>query len=65
MNNKLRRLNMNIYTRNIAALLKISLEEALTVQNLMEEDGFDFSEATTAEFNREAKYQFKNMTVNA
>jgi hypothetical protein len=56
---------MNIYTRNIAAFLKISLEEALTVQNLMEEDGFDFSEATTAEFNREAKYQFKNMTVNA
>jgi hypothetical protein len=56
---------MNIYTRNIAALLKISLEEALTVQNLMEEDGFDFSEATTAGFNREAKYQFKNMTVNA
>ena len=56
---------MNIYTRDIAALLKISLEEALKVQDMMEEDGFDFSEATTAKFNSEAKYQYKNMTVNA
>ena len=65
MNNKLRRMKMNIYTRDIAALLKISLEEALKVQDMMEEDGFDFSEATTAKFNSEAKYQYKNMTVNA
>lgn len=47
---------MNIYTHEIAKLLKISLEEALKVQHQMECNGFDFSESTKAQFKREAKY---------
>jgi hypothetical protein len=46
---------MNIYTKEIAALLKISLEEALKVQTQMSFNGLDFSECSTRTFNKEAK----------
>ena len=46
---------MNIYTKEIAALLKISLEEALKVQDQMACNGVDFSECSTRTFNKEAK----------
>ena len=47
---------MNIYTKNIAALLKITIEEALKVQDQMERNGIDFSECSTRTFNKEAKF---------
>ena len=46
---------MNMYTKEIAALLKISLEEARIVQDQMECNGVDFSECSTRTFNKEAK----------
>lgn len=46
---------MNIYTKNIAALLKITIENALKVQDQMERNGVDFSECSTRTFNKEAK----------
>ena len=46
---------MNIYTKNIAALLKITIEEASKVQDQMERNGVDFSECSTRTFNKEAK----------
>jgi DNA-binding transcriptional regulator YhcF (GntR family) len=54
---------MNIYTRQIAALLNIDLNTALRVQNEMECNGFDFSEATDRQFKREAKFCYE--TINA
>ncbi len=38
---------MNIYTREIATALQISLEAAAQLQYLMECDDFDFSESST------------------
>lgn len=49
---------MNIYTRWIATLLKISLERALEVQDEMQ---IDFSECTKAEFNKEARITYAVM----
>jgi hypothetical protein len=49
------RYKMNIYTKNIAALLKITIEEALKVQDQMERNGIDYSECTTRTFNKEAR----------
>jgi hypothetical protein len=46
---------MNTYTKDIAALLKISLYQALLVQSQMECNGIDFSECSTRVFNREAR----------
>ena len=46
---------MNIYTKNIASLLKITIEEAVRVQDQMEINGVDFSEVSTRTFNKEAK----------
>ena len=46
---------MNAYTKEIAKLLKISLDQALKVQYQMECNGVDFSECSTREFNKEAK----------
>jgi hypothetical protein len=46
---------MNIYTKNIAALLKITIEEASKVQDQMERNGVDFSEVSTRTFNKEAR----------
>jgi hypothetical protein len=46
---------MNIYTKEIAALLKITLEQALKVQTQMSFNGLDFSECSTRTFNKEAK----------
>ena len=46
---------MNIYTKNIAALLKITIEEASKVQDKMERNGVDFSECSTRTFNKEAR----------
>lgn len=45
---------MNIYTHDIAKILNISLDEALKVQNFIEEwfDDFRFSSATDAQFKR-------------
>lgn len=47
---------MNIYTRQIAELLSISLEDARLVQYEMECNGFDFSEAPDRQFEREALF---------
>ena len=46
---------MNIYTKNIAALLNITIEEASKVQDQMERNGVDFSECSTRAFNKEAR----------
>lgn len=46
---------MNIYTKQIAELLKISLDEALKVQDQMMCNDVDFSECSNAKFKREAK----------
>ena len=52
---------MNFYTTAIAKLLKIDLETALRVQDEMSASGFDFSEATTRQFNAEARAAFATM----
>jgi len=49
---------MNQVTRDIMALLKINAQTAIQVQDLMGASGFDFSEASTRAFNREAKFCF-------
>lgn len=54
---------MNIYTRQIAALLNVDLDTALRVQDEMECNGFDFSEATDRQFKREAKYCYETISV--
>lgn len=54
---------MNIYTREIAKILEISFNDALRIQNEMECNGFDFSEATTSQFMREIKYQCKALSI--
>lgn len=46
---------MNKVTRDIAENLKISLEEALRIQDQMEEDGFDFSQCTDRKLYSTAK----------
>lgn len=46
---------MNKVTRDIAELLKISLDTALKVQRQMECNGVDFSECSKAAFKKEAK----------
>lgn len=46
---------MNIYTKMIAALLKITIEEARKVQDQMERNAVDFSEVSTRTFNKEAR----------
>lgn len=56
-----RKQTMNIYTREIAALLKIDLETALRVQNEMIASYFDFSEASTRQFNAEARLTYKTL----
>jgi hypothetical protein len=50
---------MNQATRDIMALLKVDADTALKVQSKMWESGFDFSEATKREFNREVKICFE------
>ena len=47
---------MNIYTKEIAALLKITIEEASKVLDQMSGNGVDFSECSTRTFNKEARY---------
>lgn len=54
---------MNYYTREIAKILNVSLEEARKVQDEMECNGFDFSEATDRQFKREAKYCYETITA--
>jgi hypothetical protein len=52
---------MNQVTRDIAAYLKISLVEALQVQDMMECDGFDFSECTNRQLYSTAKRMHSEM----
>ena len=52
---------MNIVTREIAEGLKISLDDALRVQNEMECDGFDFSECSTRQLVSTAKRIYKDI----
>ena len=54
---------MNIYTREIAKILEISLDDALRIQDEMECNGFDFSEATQTQFIREIKYQRSALAI--
>lgn len=49
---------MNIYTKQIAKLLGITLELAIKVQDRMI---IDFSECTKEEFNREARLVYSIM----
>ncbi len=49
------RYKMNMYTKMIAALLKIEIEEARKVQDQMERNAVDFSEVSTRTFNKEAR----------
>lgn len=54
---------MNYYTREIAKILEISIEDARRIQDEMECNGFDFSEATTNQFMREIKYQRQVLSI--
>lgn len=54
---------MNYWTRQIAAILEISIEDALRIQDEMECNGFDFSECTDNQFMREIKYQRKALSI--
>ena len=54
---------MNIYTREIAAALQISLEAAAQVQYLMECDDFDFSESSTRQLISTAKRIVRDMAL--
>ena len=49
---------MNCYTRQIVALLNISLEKAETVQYEMDCSGIDYSECSTRKFNNEASLAY-------
>ena len=53
---------MNIYTKEIADLLNISIEDALRVQDAMV---LDFSEATTREFNKAARFAHRYLVEEA
>ena len=46
---------MNTYTKDISALLNITLERARLVQTQMEWNGVDFSECSKRTFAKEAK----------
>lgn len=50
---------MNMYTRQIAELLKIDLEIAKEVQYEMTCSGLDFSECSKREFNKVARECFE------
>lgn len=50
---------MNMYTRQIAELLKIDLEIAKEVQYEMTSLGLDFSECSNREFNKMARECFE------
>ena len=50
---------MNMYTRQIAELLKIDLEIAKEVQYEMMCSGLDFSECSNREFNKMARECFE------
>jgi len=52
---------MNAHTRSIAALLKISLDQAFKVQCRMMGNGIDFSECSTRTFNQEARSAAKEL----
>jgi hypothetical protein len=54
---------MNKYTRDIAALLDITLEQAKKVQFQMMVDGVNFSRCSTASFNKKAKLAAKEISV--
>lgn len=52
---------MNIYTREIAANLKITIGTAQLVQYGMEDDGFDFSESSTRQLISTAKRIYRQI----
>jgi hypothetical protein len=52
---------MNMYTRDIMALLDLPAETALAVQARMEINGIDYSECSTTTFNKEAKSAWKEL----
>lgn len=54
---------MNMYTRHISYLLKITLEDALKVQDAMSGCGFRFSEATHQTINVEAIATYKALKI--
>jgi hypothetical protein len=54
---------MNLYTREIAKILKITLKNARRIQDEMEANGFDFSECTATQFMREIKYQRTALSI--
>lgn len=54
---------MNYYTRQIAKILDIAIEDARRIQYEMECNGFDFSECTTPQFIREIEYQREALAI--
>lgn len=54
---------MNMYTREIAKILNISLEVAVKVQYEMECNGIDYSECSNAQFKREAKLAYNTLSI--
>lgn len=52
---------MNWYTKKIAELLKISLDDARRIQHKMYCSGFDFSEATDDQLISTAQYIRKDI----
>lgn len=55
---------MNVYTRDVMALLDLDPDTAQEVINEMASDGFDFSEATDAEFATWARYAHDTLISN-
>lgn len=55
---------MNGYTKEIAAMLNISLDEALRIQDYIEEEiGIDYSECTQNQFNKAVRQAVKEMAA--
>ena len=54
---------MNYYTRQIAKILDIDIEDALRIQDEMQCNGFDFSECTANQFMREIKLQQEILAI--
>lgn len=54
---------VNYYTRQIAKILDIAIEDARRIQYEMECNGFDFSECTTPQFIREIEYQREALAI--
>lgn len=58
-----REIAMNYWTRQIAKILEIDLQDARRIQDQMGYNGFDFSESTACQFMAEIKYQREALSI--